>query len=248
MKSGASRRVVVISGGSRGLGKAIAARCLDEGYIVATFSRADSPFVQKQLELDPDRQNFFWSEVNAADSTGVKQFVTEVSERYGQIGTLINNAGIGSEGVFASMRLSDIDLCVDLNLKGALYLTWVCTRFMIQGRGGCIINISSVNGLRGHSGVAVYSATKAGLDGMTRSLARELGPRGIRVNSVAPGYFESEMVKRLDEKTKARITRRTPLGRLASVEEIVEVVIFMISPSASFITGQTIVVDGGLTC
>jgi 3-oxoacyl-[acyl-carrier protein] reductase len=178
----------------------------------------------------------------------VKQFVTEVSERYGQIGALINNAGIGSEGIFASMRLSDIDLCVDLNLKGALYLTWICTRFMIQRRGGCIINISSVNGLQGHSGVAVYSATKAGLDGMTRSLARELGPRGIRVNSVAPGYFESEMVERLDETTKARITRRTPLGRLASVEEIVEVVLFMISPSSSFITGQTIVVDGGLTC
>jgi 3-oxoacyl-[acyl-carrier protein] reductase len=248
MNSVAGRKVVVISGGSRGLGKAIAARCLDEGYIVATFSRADSPFVQKQLELDPDSRNFFWSEVNAADSAGVKQFVTEVSERYGQIGALINNAGIGSEGIFASMRLSDIDLCVDLNLKGALYLTWICTRFMIQRRGGCIINISSVNGLQGHSGVAVYSATKAGLDGMTRSLARELGPRGIRVNSVAPGYFESEMVERLDETTKARITRRTPLGRLASVEEIVEVVLFMISPSASFITGQTIVVDGGLTC
>ncbi len=248
MNSVAGRKVVVISGGSRGLGKAIAARCLEEGHIVATFSRADSPFVQKQLELDPDRRNFFWSEVNAADSAGVKQFVTEVSERYGQIGALINNAGIGSEGIFASMRLSDIDLCVDLNLKGALYLTWICTRFMIQRRGGCIINISSVNGLRGHSGVAVYSATKAGLDGMTRSLARELGPRGIRVNSVAPGYFESEMVERLDETTKARITRRTPLGRLASVEEIVEVVLFMISPSASFITGQTIVVDGGLTC
>jgi len=146
------------------------------------------------------------------------------------------------------MRISDIDLCVDLNLKGALYLTWVCARFMIQRRGGCILNISSVNGLRGHSGVAVYSATKAGLDGMTRSLARELGPRGIRVNSVAPGYFESEMVERLDDTTKARITRRTPLGRLASVNDIVGVVLFMISPSASFITGQTIVVDGGLTC
>src|ERR1700745_2692129 len=138
------------------------------------------------------------------------------------------------------MRLSDIDLCVDLNLKGALYLTWVCARFMIQGRGGCIINISSITGIRGHSGLAVYSATKAGLDGMTRSLARELGPRGIRVNSVAPGYFESQMVKGLDDRTKERIMPRTPLARLVSVEEIVEVVLFMISPSASFVTGQTI--------
>ncbi len=226
----------------------LASRCLDEGYIVATYSRSASPFVNKQLELDPDRENFFWSDVDATDSVAVKRFVSEVSERYGQIGAVVNNAGIGSQGIFATMRLSDIDLCVDLNLKGTLYLTWVCARFMIQHRAGCIINISSVNGIRGHSGVAVYSATKAGLDGMTRSLARELGPRGIRVNSVAPSYFESEMVGQLDEAAKARIARRTPLGRLASVDDIVEVVLFMMSPSASFITGQTIVVDGGLTC
>jgi 3-oxoacyl-[acyl-carrier protein] reductase len=248
MRSGAGRIVVVISGGSRGLGMALASRCLDEGYIVATYSRSASSFVKKQLELDPDRRNFFWSEVDAADSAGVKRFVTDVSERYGQIGAVVNNAGIGSEGIFASMRLSDIDLCVDLNLKGTLYLTWICARFMIQGRGGCIINISSVNSIRGQSGVAVYSATKAGLDGMTRSLARELGPRGIRVNSIAPGYFESAMVDQLDDAAKERIIRRTPLGRLASVDDIVGVVLFMISPSASFITGQTIIVDGGLTC
>src|SRR5271165_350086 len=194
MRSDAGGTVVVISGGSRGLGMALASRCLADGSIVATYSRSTSTFVKKQLELDPERKNFFWSEVDAADSAGVKRFVSEVSERYGPIGAVVNNAGIGSEGIFATMRLSDIDFCVDLNLKGSLYLTWVCARFMIQRRGGCIINISSVNGIRGHSGVAVYSATKAGVDGMTRSLARELGPRGIRVNSVAPGYFESEMV------------------------------------------------------
>jgi len=248
MTSEAGRTVVVISGGSRGLGMAIASRCLSEGYIVATYSRSASPFVKNQLEFDPGRTNFFWSEVDATDSAGVKRFVSEVYERYGQIGAVVNNAGIGSEGIFASMRLCDIDLCVDLNLKGSLYLTWVCARFMIQRRGGCIINISSVTGIRGHSGVAVYSATKAGLDGMTRGLARELGPRGIRVNSVAPGYFESGMVDQLDDEAKARIIRRTPLGRLASADDIAEVVLFMISPSASFITGQTIVVDGGLTC
>ncbi len=213
MTSGAGRTVVVISGGSRGLGMAIATRCLSEGYIVATYSRSASPFVKNQLELDPGRTNFFWSEVDATDSAGVKRFVSEVYERYGQIGAVVNNAGIGSEGIFASMRLCDIDLCVDLNLKGTLYLTWVCARFMIQRRGGCIINISSVTGIRGQ-----------------------------------PGYFESGMVDQLDDEAKARIIRRTPLGRLASVDDIAEVVLFMISPSASFITGQTIVVDGGLTC
>jgi 3-oxoacyl-[acyl-carrier protein] reductase len=248
MRPAADRAVVVISGGSRGLGMAIAARCLDEGYLVATYSRSASPFVKKQMELDPRRENFFWSEVDATDLPGIRRFVTEVSERYGAIGAVVNNVGIGTEGIFASMRLSDINLCVDVNLKGTLSLTWFCSRFMIQRRGGCIINISSIAGIRGRTGVVVYSATKAGLDGMTRSLARELGPRGIRVNSVAPGYFESEMVNGLDEAVKARITRRTPLGRLATVDDIAAVVLFMMSPSASFITGQTIVVDGGLTC
>ncbi|MBV8224381.1 MAG: SDR family oxidoreductase [Verrucomicrobia bacterium] len=248
MRPAGDRIVVVISGGSRGLGMAIASRCLDEGYIVATYSRSASPFVKEQMELDPNRKKFFWSEVDATDLQGVKRFVTEASERYGEIGALVNNAGIGTEGIFASMRLSDIELCIDVNLKATLYLTWFCSRFMIQRRGGCIINISSIAGIRGHSGVVVYSATKAGLDGLTRSLARELGPRGIRVNSVAPGYFESEMVNGLDEAAKARIARRTPLGRLATVDDIVQVVLFMMSPSASFITGQTIVVDGGLTC
>jgi 3-oxoacyl-[acyl-carrier protein] reductase len=248
VESDANRIVVVISGGSRGLGMAIASRCLGEGYIVATYSRAASPFVEKQLELDPACKNFYWSKVDATDAASVKRFVSVVSDRYGEIDAVVNNAGMGSDGIFASMRLSDIDVCVDLNLKGTLYLTWCCARLMIQRRGGCIINIASIAGIRGQSGLAIYSATKAGLDGMTRSLARELGPRGIRVNSVAPGYFESDMVGRLDEAAKARIARRTPLGRLASVDDVAGVVLFMISPAASFINGQTIVVDGGLTC
>jgi 3-oxoacyl-[acyl-carrier protein] reductase len=111
-----------------------------------------------------------------------------------------------------------------------------------------MVNISSVNAIRGHAGVAVYSATKAGLDGLTRSLARELGPRNIRVNSVAPGYFESDMVKGLTEDQKQRIVRRTPLGRLTSAEDVANAVYFLVSEQAAFITGQILVVDGGITC
>jgi 3-oxoacyl-[acyl-carrier protein] reductase len=119
---------------------------------------------------------------------------------------------------------------------------------MLRQGGGCIVNISSVNAVRGHAGVAVYSAAKAGLDGLTRSLARELGPRNIRVNSVAPGYFESEMVKGMTDEQKQRIVRRTPLGRLARAEDVANAVYFLASPQASFITGQVLIVDGGITC
>jgi 3-oxoacyl-[acyl-carrier protein] reductase len=119
---------------------------------------------------------------------------------------------------------------------------------MLEQQHGSIVNITSVNGIRGHSGVSVYSATKAALDGLTRSLAQEVGPQGIRVNSVAPGYFESEMTSGFSDEVRARIARRTPLRRLGTSEEIANVVRFLISPQASFLTGQIIAVDGGHSC
>jgi 3-oxoacyl-[acyl-carrier protein] reductase len=130
----------------------------------------------------------------------------------------------------------------------AILPTRVCVREMIRQGAGSIVNVSSVNAVRGHGGVSVYSATKAALDGLTRSLARELGPRNIRINSVAPGYFASDMVGEISQEATARIRRRTPLGRLAEPEEISEAVHFLASARSGFITGQVLVVDGGLTC
>jgi 3-oxoacyl-[acyl-carrier protein] reductase len=146
------------------------------------------------------------------------------------------------------MRLADIDDSIAANLRANIVLARLVTPAMVARGGGAIVNISSVNAIRGNAGVAVYSATKAGLDGFTRALARELGPRNIRVNSVAPGYFESDMVSGLNEAQLRRIVRGTPLGRLGSVEEIAAAVLFLISPAADFITGHTLVVDGGITC
>ena len=241
-------RVVVISGGSRGLGAAIVRQCLEEAYTVATFSRSATPFVQEQQERDPDSARFYWAAVDGRDDEALKRFIDTVAERYGDIDVLVNNASIGRFGLFALMRLSDISQSLEVNLRANILLTRLCTPFMLACASGCIINISSVNAVRGNAGVAVYSATKAALDGFTRALARELGPKNIRVNSLAPGYFASDMVAGLTAPQLRRIVRSTPLGRLGTADEIAAVVLFLMSPGAAFITGQTLVVDGGLTC
>jgi len=189
-----------------------------------------------------------WSEADSSKPDDMDRIARAVTDRWSRIDVLVNNAGVGLEGLLAFIRSRDIDRVLDINLRGSILLTQACIRRMIRHGAGAVVNVSSVNGVRGHSGVAVYSATKAALDGMTRSLARELGPRNIRVNSVAPGYFESNMVNDLSDEATSRIRRRTPLGRLANKREICEAVYFLASPRGSFITGQVLVVDGGLTC
>ena len=241
-------KIVIVSGGSRGLGQSLVTGCLERGYTVATFSRSESPFIKTLTQQDPEHKRFLWESVDATDPAALKAFVSRVASTYGRVDALINNAGVGIDGILPTMRASQIEQGIDLNLKASIYLIQACSKQMLQHSSGSIINISSVNAVRGHSGVAVYSATKAALDGLTRSLARELGPKHIRVNSVAPGYFESEMVADLTPEARQRIIRRTPLGRLGTAEDMAQVVLFLLSPAASFITGQTIVVDGGITC
>ena len=140
-----------------------------------------------------------------------------------------------------------LDQVVDLNLKGTVYVTRAASRVMLRQHSGAIVNISSVVGLSGYRGLSVYSATKAALDGLTRGLARELGSRGITVNSVAPGYLRTEMSHGLDEDQLGQITRRTPLGRLGEPEDVARAVLFLTDPANTYLTGQVIVVDGGLT-
>ncbi|HSF94123.1 MAG TPA: SDR family oxidoreductase [Thermohalobaculum sp.] len=238
--------VAVVSGGSRGLGLALVDTFLDRGWRVATFSRAPSGALEDRLAAQGDR--LIWQQADGGSADGLRDFARAVTKRWSRIDALVNNAGTGLDGLLALMRTDEIDRVLDINLRGAILLTQACVKSMIKRGAGSVVNISSVNGVRGHSGVAVYSATKAALDGMTRSLARELGPRNIRVNSVAPGYFASEMVGELSDEATRRIQRRTPLGRLATPAEIAEAVYFLASEKGSFITGQVLVVDGGLTC
>lgn len=243
-----TRKVVIVSGGSRGLGQALVADFLKADYIVATFSRSATPFIDKCLKQDPDATSFFWQAVDGTDFEQIRQFALAVIRRYGRVDVLINNAAIVIEGLLTMTPDADIHRSLTLNVESVIHLTRICLKSMLAEKHGCVINISSINGVRGHRGVSVYSATKAALDGLTRSLAREMGPEGIRVNTVAPGYFASDMTGHLTEAQQAGIIRRTPLKRLGTVEDLVGVIRFLMSPEASFITGQTIMVDGGISC
>lgn len=243
----ATKNVALVTGGSRGLGAELVLGLLARRYAVATLSRTRTAFIERLLHTQQKR-TFYWSAVDAHDGQALRRYVTNIADRFGRIDVLVNNLGMPVDGVLPTMRWHDIDEAVQVNFTAALVLSQSCSRVMLRQGGGCIVNISSVNAIRGHTGVAVYSATKAGLDGLTRSLAREFGPRNIRVNSVAPGLFESAMVRSLSQKQKQRIVRRTPLGRLTSAEDVANAVYFLISDQASFITGQILVVDGGITC
>ena len=240
-------RTVVVTGGSRGLGAGIVQAYLDAGEQVATCARSRTDRIEK-WESDPaTRDRFLFREVDLADREQTSAFVADTLEQFGSIEVLVNNAGIARDGILGLASDDDIDAVVDLNIKGTLHLTRLVSRRMLARQSGHIVNISSIVGLSGYRGLAVYSATKAALDGMTRALSRELGSRGIVVNSVAPGYLRTEMSHGLDEVQLGQIVRRTPAGRLGEPADIARVVLFLTDPVNDYLTGQVIVVDGGLT-
>ena len=201
-----------------------------------------------QIEPVPFVGAFHWEAVDGADFPRLGEFVRGILQRFGRIDVLVNNMATMSDGLLAMVRDGDIHRQVSMNLEATILLTRACLKGMLPQGSGSIVNVSSVNALRGHTGVSVYSATKAALIGLTKSLAVELGPAGIRVNCVAPGYFQSEMTSGFTEEQRRRIARRTPLGRLGTVADVVAAIRFFNSPEAAFITGQLIAVDGGFTC
>lgn len=244
-------KTAVISGGGRGLGATVVRRLLMQGWNVATFSRSAPPkmdFPEGELDAAILQERLFWHPVDICSSEQLRSFVALTVERFGQIDLLVNNAGMLVEGLLTMTGNRDIESMIAINLTGPILLTRACVKVMMPRRTGAIINISSINSVRGHQGVSIYTASKAGLDGFTRSMARELGPQNIRVNSVAPGFFPSELVASLNETRRDRITRRTPLRQLSDVEQIADAVMFLASDTAAFITGQTLIVDGGYTC
>jgi len=243
--SKSTKKVVVVSGGSKGLGFSICQALLAEGYHVATFSRKNTAELEELIARSEGR--LYWESVDISDDANLAAFLRRVREILGRVGYLVNSAGMANEGLLTLMKSRDIARMIQVNLGGTISLSQACVKQMMVGGFGVIVNVSSVVGVRGFKGVGPYSATKAALDGLTRSLAKELGSVGIRVNSVAPGFMETEMTSELTDQQKARIVRQTPLSRLGRVDDVSSAVKFLLSDESSFITGQTIVVDGGLT-
>ena len=235
-------RHIVISGGSRGLGKAIVICLLDSGYRVSTFSRSASEFTQQLAE----NSKFFFASADLCNKASLSVFLKSAEDRFGLPYGLINCAAIAVDGVLATMPEAKISKLVSVNVEGTLQFTRLVVRRMLRAQtGGVILNISSISSLRGFRGMAAYAFTKGGIDAFTRALARELGERNIRVNSIAPGYYDTEMSRTLTNAQREQILRRTPLGRLGLPKDVVGSILFLLSDQAGFITGQTLVIDGG---
>jgi 3-oxoacyl-[acyl-carrier protein] reductase len=245
------RKVAIVTGGSRGLGLTTVEDLLRHGYRVATCSRKPTPAVQTLRAEHDARRSFFWHPCELGIESDEQAFFDAALDWAGDDGlyALVNNAAITGEGVLATFPNADSARILQINLLGALRLARLALRRLLsQGKPGRVVNISSIVGLRGYTGLAAYAASKAGLDGMTRALAREVGRRGITVNSIAPGYLETELSATLGESQRRQIVHRTPIGRLGTTADVSPVVRFLLSDEAGFITGQTVVVDGGISC
>lgn len=239
-------RVALVTGGNRGLGALLTETLLREGWNVAAVSRTTTDFVTRTAAEWPE--NFHWQQADLTDPTEARSTAGAVVRRFGRIDTLVNNMGSLRQELFLTIAPDAARSQIETNLIGPLFTSQACARIMVGQGSGCILNISSINAIRGHSGVAAYSAAKAGLDGLTRSLARELGTYLIRVNSLVPGFFDSDLSAGVTDTNRERILRRTPLRRLGTPEDVAGAAMFLISENASFITGQTLTIDGGLTC
>jgi 3-oxoacyl-[acyl-carrier protein] reductase len=242
-----SGQIALVTGASRGIGRAIAVKLASCGATVAGVARTLEG-LQSTLEAIRDAGGTADGfAANVADSADVERVVELVEAKYQRIHVLVNNAGVTRDGLMLRMEDSAWQEVIDTNLKGTFLFSRAVGACMMRARYGRIINISSVSGLVGNPGQANYSASKAGVIGFSKTIARELASRGITVNVVAPGFITTDMTNVLSEKIKTEVKERIPVRRLGTPEDIADLVTYLSSPSASYVTGQVIAVDGGMT-
>lgn len=229
-----SGQICIVTGASRGIGLAIATRFKQEGAIVYGLSRT-------KTEADIE-----WISCDVTDELSVESAIDQILKKENRIDILVNNAGITRDGLLMRMKTEDWEAVLNSNLRSAFFLSRAVSRIMLKQRSGCILNMSSVVGLHGNGGQANYAASKAGLIGFTKSLAKELGSRNIRVNAIAPGYVETSMTQVLPETAKENLKSSIPLGRPGTPEDIAEAALFLCSSRAAYITGVVLNVDGGM--
>jgi 3-oxoacyl-[acyl-carrier protein] reductase len=240
-------QVAVITGAGRGIGHAIAVRLAKEGARVASVSRTEANAQKTADEINATRAGAAKAyAVDVADQAAVQKAAAQIFEQFGRVDILVNNAGVTRDGLSMRMSMDDWDTVLNTNLKGAFNFTQAVMRPMIKQRSGRIINISSIAGLTGNAGQANYAASKAGLIGLTKTLARELASRGITVNAVAPGLIETDMTTVLSEEIRQNILKNVPLGKLGEPDDIAGAVAYLASAEAKYITGQVLTVDGGM--
>lgn len=240
-------KVAIVTGASRGIGQAIALEFAKAGAKLIASASSIENLKETQTQLQAaGYQNFILTQANVTIGDEVTEVVKKALDSFGKVDILVNNAGITRDNLLALMAEKDWDDVLSINLKSAFLFTKACTRPMVKQRSGSIINITSVIGITGNAGQANYAASKAGLIAFTKSTAKELARRNIRVNAIAPGFIKTRMTDKLQGELQEKILANIPLGRLGEPKEIADVAVFLASEASRYITGQTLVVDGGL--
>ena len=240
-------KVALVTGATRGIGKQIALTLSKQGYnIVVNFRKENEELTNLKEEIESNNVECLLVQGDVSSYEDCERFVKEAIEKFGKIDVLVNNAGITKDMLLARMKKEDFAQVIDTNLVGTFNVTKNVISYMMKARAGRIINISSVVGVSGNAGQTNYSASKAGIIGFTKSLAKEVASRNILVNAVAPGFIETDMTNVLKDEIKDEISKNIPLKRMGNAEDVANVVKFLASDESSYITGQVINVDGGM--
>lgn len=240
-------KTVFVTGGSRGIGKEVALKFAENGYnVVINYVSSNTDVEALKSEFEGKGVKALIMQADVTDKTAIEELVKKAIEEFGAIDVLVNNAGITRDNLLMRMSEEEFDKVIEINLKGTYIVTKAVTKYMMKKRKGSIINLSSVVGVAGNAGQCNYAASKAGIIGFTKSIAKELASRNIRSNAVAPGFIETDMTAVLSDEVKENIHNQIPLKRMGTAKEVANLIYFLGSDESAYITGQVINIDGGM--